>query len=315
VIELEGVTLAYAERRVLDDVSLEIESGSFVGLLGPNGAGKTSLIGTICGLIEPSRGRVRVAGLDPQRSRARTSAQIGLVPQDLAFYGSLTARRNLAFFGRVQGLWGRRLDRAVERVLDVVQLTHRADDRAGDFSGGMQRRLNVAIGLLHEPALLVLDEPTTGVDAQSRSALLECFESIGAGGATVLYSTHLMEEAQRLCGRVAIIDEGRIVADDAPNALVERHAAGHMRVGFDRPPPETLAAALTRLGVVRDAVREDSTLELVVGRPEPALVALADQSAELGLSIESLELPEPSLESVFLRLTGKRLRDPGADAP
>jgi ABC-2 type transport system ATP-binding protein len=315
VIEVEGVTLAYPARRVLDDIHLAIASGEFVGLLGPNGAGKTSLIGTVCGLIAPTAGRVRVAGLDPVRERTLAARQIGLVPQDLAFSHALTAWQNLAFFGRVQGLWGPTLRRAVGRVLEVVQLVDRADDRAGEFSGGMQRRLNVAIGLLHEPALLVLDEPTTGVDAQSRSALLDCFEAIGAAGTTVLYSTHLMEEAQRLCHRVAIMDEGRIVADDEPDALVERYAGGRLRVGFDRPPPEALGAALASEGIARAARREARELELMVGRPEPALVALVDRAAALGLSIESIDLPEPSLESVYLHLTGKRLRDPGADSP
>ncbi len=314
MIELEGVTLVYPERKALDDVHFGVEDGEFIGILGPNGAGKSSLIGVVCGLTKPSAGRARVAGLDPVRERIQVASLIGLVPQELAFYPSLSARQNLVFFGRVRGLWGKALDRNIDRVLDVVQLAERARERAADFSGGMQRRLNVALGILHDPKLLVLDEPTIGVDAQSRSALLECFEQIAGRGTTVLYTTHLMEEAHRLCGRVAIMDEGRIVADDAPDVLVERHAGGRLRVSFDRPPPEGLVQALHAEGVAREVKCEGAALELVVGRPEAALVALVDHAAELELSIESLELPEPSLESVYLRLTGRQLRDPGAHA-
>jgi ABC-2 type transport system ATP-binding protein len=249
MIHLDDVCIAYGERLAVDHVSFTVGPGEFLSLLGPNGAGKTSLIRAICGLVEPRSGRVAVGGLDPRRRRVQVARQLGLVPQELAFYPALTARQNLVFFGRVHGIWGAALGRAVERVLDLVQLTDRADDHARTFSGGMKRRLNVAVGLLHEPAVLVLDEPTLGVDVQSRSALLECFEAVGRGGTTVLYTTHRMEEPQRLCDRVAIMDAGRIVADDSPGALIERFGTG------------------------------------------------------------ALDLPEPTLENVFLRLTGRRLYD------
>ena len=309
MIEFQDLCVAYGTRLAVDHVRLPIETGEFVGLLGPNGAGKTSLLRALCGLVTPSSGRVLVAGLDPHRDRMGVASRLGFVPQDLAFYGSLTARQNLRFFGRLQGLWGAPLERATDRVLDLVQLAERADERTREYSGGMKRRLNVAIGLLHEPSVLVLDEPTVGVDAHSRSALLDCFEAVGRGGATVLYTTHLMEEAERLCARVAIIDGGRIIADGPPGALIEEFGAGVLRVRFDRPPPPTLAADLLARKLVTKADGSGSQLDLAVGRPEPVLAAIAERAAANALRIQSLELPEPTLEGVFLRLTGRRLRD------
>lgn len=309
MIQFEDLCVSYGTRVAVDRVRLNIEAGEFVGILGPNGAGKTSLLGALCGLIAPSSGRVSVQGLDPRRNRIAVANRLGFVPQDLAFYGSLTARQNLRFFGRLQGLWGDSLARATSRVLDLVQLAERADDRTGAYSGGMKRRLNVAIGLLHEPSVLVLDEPTVGVDAHSRSALLDCFEAVGRAGATVLYTTHLMEEAERLCSRVAIIDGGRVIADGPPEALINEFGAGVLRVCFDRTPPATLAADLLERQLVTKADGSGERLDLSVGRPEPVLAAIAERAASDDLSIVSLELPEPTLEGVFLRLTGRRLRD------
>ncbi len=307
MIEFQAVTIAYGDRTAVADVSIAAAPGEFLGLLGPNGAGKTSLIRALCGLVVPCSGRITVAGLDPSRRGAEVARRLGLVPQELAFYPTLTARQNLVFFGRMHGLWGAALGRAVDRVLDLVQLADRADDRVVGFSGGMQRRLNVALGLLHDPAVLVLDEPTVGVDAQSRGALLDAFEVLRRGGTTVLYTTHLIDEAERLCDRVAIMDEGRIVVDGSPAHLIERFGAGTLRIRFDLPPPASLAAELIAASLASAARCEGRDLELVVGRPEPALTALAARGAALGLRIDALELPRPSLENVFLRLTGRRL--------
>lgn len=309
MIVLDDVCVSYGDRRVVDRVRLTVAAGEFVGLLGPNGAGKTTLLRALCGLVAPSSGLVTVAGLDPRRQRVAMAKHLGFVPQDLAFYAPLTARQNLAFFGRLQGLWGASLDRAVSRVLELVQLSGRADDRAQTYSGGMKRRLNVAIGLLHEPSVLVLDEPTVGVDAQSRSALLDCFEAVGRSGAAVLYTTHLMDEAERLCSRVAIMDGGRVIAAGTPSDLVGRFGAGVLRVRFDRSPPASLAADLVELELVKEATGAGCQLDLAVHRPEPVLAALAERATAAHLRIESLELPEPTLEGVFLRLTGRRLRD------
>jgi ABC-2 type transport system ATP-binding protein len=311
MIAVEGLSVAYGERRAVRDVTMRVVPGEFFGLLGPNGAGKTSVLAAVCGLIPPTAGRVAVDGLDPYRQRTRVARRLGLVPQELAFYRTLTARQNLVFFGRVHGLRGAALGAAVDRVLALVQLTDRADDRGHTFSGGMKRRLNLAIGLLHEPAVLVLDESTVGVDAQSRHALLECFAAVGRAGTTVLYTTHVMEEAERLCDRVAIMDGGRLVADDAPGALIARYGSGALRVDFDRPPPDALAGGLVAAGSVREVRPDGACLELVAERPEHVLAWLRDRAANAGLVIESFEQPRPSLELVYLGLTGKRMRDGG----
>jgi ABC-2 type transport system ATP-binding protein len=313
MIHIDGLCVAYGERLAVREVTIRVAPGEFFGLLGPNGAGKTSVIAALCGLIPPTAGRVTVDGLDPYRERPRVARRLGLVPQELAFYPTLTARQNLTFFGRVHGLRGRALGTAVDRVLALVQLTDRADDPAHTFSGGMKRRLNVAIGLLHEPMVLVLDESTVGVDAQSRHALLECFATVGRAGTTVLYTTHLMEEAERLCARVAIMDGGRIVADDAPAALIAAHGTGALGVSFDRPPPAALADDLVARGMALEVRGDGTRLDVIAVQPECVLAVLRERAADAGLVIESFEHPRPSLELVYLTLTGKRLRD-GGDA-
>lgn len=314
MIEIDDLCISYGDRRAVDSVRLSVGAGEFVGLLGPNGAGKTSLLRALCGLVAPTSGHVSVAGLDPRRQRVAVARLLGFVPQDLAFYGPLTARQNLKFFGRLQGLWGASLDTAISRVLELVQLSDRADDRARTYSGGMKRRLNVAIGLLHEPSVLILDEPTVGVDAQSRSALLDCFGAVGQAGAAVLYTTHLMDEAERLCGRVAVMDGGRILAEGPPRVLIDRFVTGMLRVRFDRSPPPSLSADLLARDLATEARGTGEWLDVATERPEPVLAAVAEQAEAVGLKIESIEFPEPTLEGVFLRLTGRRLRD-GAGAP
>lgn len=309
MIEIEDLVVAYGSHVAVDDVSLRVGEGEFVGVLGPNGAGKTSLFGALCGLLPRESGRVAIAGHDPARDRIEATRSLGVVPQDLAFYGPLSAHQNLTFFGELHGLAGAELRDAVSRALDLVRLTERAHERAGTFSGGMKRRLNVAIGLLHHPKVLVLDEPTVGVDAQSRGALLDCFEEIARSGAAVLYTTHLMDEAERLCDRVAILDEGRVLASDAPKALVERFGSGCLRVRFDGEVPPGLGEEILAAGAATEASCERDRLELVVARAEDALVVLTERAGQRGLRIASLDLPDPTLEAVFLRLTGRRLRD------
>lgn len=309
MIQLDELSVAYGKRLAVDRVSLEVAPGEFVGLLGPNGAGKTSVLRALCGLIEASAGSATVAGFDPRRDRIAMARELGFVPQDLAFYASLSARQNLRLFGRLQGLWGDILESAIDRVLTQVRLGDRADDRTRTYSGGMKRRLNVAIGLLHEPSVLILDEPTVGVDAQSRNALLECFEAVRESGAAVLYTTHLMEEADRLCQKVAVMDGGRIIACGSPADLIDEHGAGILRIRFDRPPPESMVADLVERGLATRVERSGQRLDLGVNRAEPVLAAIVERAMAFDLGIESLELPEPTLEAVFLRLTGRRLRD------
>jgi ABC-2 type transport system ATP-binding protein len=280
LLSVEKLAFAYGARRAVDGLSLELHEGEILGLLGPNGAGKSTLIALVTGLLEPLEGRVRVAGGDPRLPAAR--AALGLAPQELALYEDLSARENLHFFGRVQGLKGARLKERAERVLEETGLAGRAGERVAAFSGGMKRRLNLAAALLHEPDLLLLDEPTAGVDPQSRNALYEMAQAQRAAGRGVLYATHYMEEAQRLCDRVAILDQGRLLDLDTVPALLARHG-GPARLEF------------TRGG-------EAHSLET----REP-LADLARLHAEGPL--EGFLLRQPDLEQAFLHLTGRRLRD------
>ena len=220
VLSCTGLEKSFGDLAAVRGVGFTIDAGETYGLLGPNGAGKTTTISMICGILERDAGEVTVDGrsISPRESAAR--AAIGYVPQDLALYPDLTGRENLDFFARIHGLDRQARSLRIDHVLGVVALTARADDRAEEYSGGMKRRLNIAIGLLHEPRLLVLDEPTVGVDPQSRNAILESIEHLGGEGLSVLYTTHYMEEAERLCDRIGIIDEGTLIAEGTRASLI-----------------------------------------------------------------------------------------------
>lgn len=298
MLHWQDVRKSFASVRAVDGLSLSVNPGECLGLLGPNGAGKTTSLSIAVGLLVPDSGRVvlRHNGADHSPAEPAVRALIGVAPQALAIYDQLTGVENLRFFGALQGLTGRDLARRVAEVLDLVGLADRAAHRAAGYSGGMKRRLNLAAALLHKPPLLLLDEPTAGVDPQSRNAILRILADLRSAGHTIIYSTHYMEEAQRLCDRVAIIDKGRLLAVDHIPSLIAAHGGESVvellharpRPGADSPverittsdPLETLRSALARDG--RDAAA-------------PQLV--------------SARVNGPDLESVFLKLTGRTLRD------
>jgi ABC-2 type transport system ATP-binding protein len=207
----------------LNRLALSVQSGDFLGLLGPNGAGKTTAISVLCGLLRPDSGEVSCLDLGYASGGGSIRQGLGLVPQEIALYPTLTARENLAFVGRMYGMHGRRLTARLDTCLGAVGLADAADRPIQTYSGGMKRRANLAAGLLHQPRLLVLDEPTVGVDAQSRSAILELLSELNRQGTTIIHATHYMEEIERTCGRAAVIDQGRIIADGSPAELVARH--------------------------------------------------------------------------------------------
>lgn len=213
VLRCADLRKQYGSRTAVDGVSFTIAEGEAYGLLGPNGAGKTTTISMVCGLLRPDAGAVEVAGVDLRAEPARAKGAIGYVPQEIALYPDLTARENLNFFGSLYGLRGARLRERVDAALAAVGLADRAAERVERYSGGMQRRCNIAAGLLHEPRLLVLDEPTVGVDAQSRAAILDTIAALNRDGLAVLYTSHYMEEVERLCDRIGVIDQGRLVAE------------------------------------------------------------------------------------------------------
>ena len=309
VLDVKGLTKSFGDRVAVDDVSFAIDAGETYGLLGPNGAGKTTLISMVAGTMTSDRGGVVVAGL-PMDTRALDAKQaIGLVPQELAVYPDLSGRENLRFFGRLYGLGRAELGRRVDEVLDIIELIDRADDRADEYSGGMKRRLNIGIGLLHRPRLLILDEPTVGVDPQSRNAILTSVERLGAEGMAVLYTTHYMEEAERLCDRVGIIDLGRIIAEGTRRELVASIGVAD-RVHLEASGAlESAAAHTAELSAVETAVASDGSIDLIVNGASDLLPDIIQSAAAAGAAVTHVDVAEPDLETVFLQLTGKALRE------
>ncbi len=311
VLEAEGLRRTFDGLTAVDGVDVRIASGEAYGLLGPNGAGKTTTISMLCGLLEPDGGTVRVAGHDLAREPAAAKSAIGYVPQEIALYPDLTARENLAFFGRLYGLRGRALADRIDAVLEVVGLAHRADDRVGTYSGGMKRRVNIGAGLLHEPRLVVLDEPTVGVDPQSRHAILESVAALSAAGTAILYTSHYMEEVERLCERVGIIDHGRMIAEGTRRDLLAELGEADRVDLVVEGEAERVAEACREITGVVDAAVADREVTLLVRHGRARLAEVVATIASAGATLTSVELVEPDLEAVFLALTGRALRDDG----
>lgn len=308
VLEVIDLVKRYGPTTALGGVSFVVGEGEMFGLLGPNGAGKTTLLSVVSGLLDASSGAVRILGdnaLPPSRDLRRS---VGLVPQELALYGELTARENVEFFGALYGVRPPALRARVDDVLAAVGLTDRADTRVETFSGGMKRRLNLGAALVHRPSLLLLDEPTTGVDPQSRNHLFEEIRRVNAEGTTVVYTSHYMEEVQALCPRVGIVDHGRLIAcDQVPDLL--RRLKGFIRFRVPEVSPD-LGERLAGLGAVRVAAEAGGrAVELECGDVKATLLRLVAILNELHMPLLALETEEPNLEHVFLHLTGRALRD------
>ncbi|MDQ4028911.1 MAG: ABC transporter ATP-binding protein [Actinomycetota bacterium] len=309
VLECRELRKTFGDRIAVDGVGFDIAPRETYGLLGPNGAGKTTTISMICGLLRRDGGRVTVDGKSLDTNTTDAKASIGYVPQDLAIYPDLTGRENLQFFGRLYGISRDELKRRSDEILEVIGLADRADDATDDYSGGMKRRLNIGIGLLHRPKLLVLDEPTVGVDPQSRNAILSSVEQLSEAGMAVLYTTHYMEEAERLCDRVGIIDEGSIQAEGTRRELVAL-VGEHDRVSLTATGNlDGAAAAVAELDAVREATRTDDGLNLIVTNARNVLTHILETVAGSGATVSGVEVIEPDLEAVFLHLTGKALRE------
>ncbi len=311
IVEVNQLAKQYpgSAQPAVNGVSFAIQRGEIFGFLGPNGAGKTTTISMLSCLLKPTSGNASIAGFDLIRQSNDIKRRIGLVPQDLALYPTLSARDNLLFYGRIYGLTGKPLQQRVDEALTMVGLYDRRDEAVEKYSGGMKRRVNIAAGLLHEPEILFLDEPTVGVDPQSRNFIFDNVEALNRGGVTVLYTTHYMEEAERLCHRVAIIDQGQIVALDTPRGLQEALGGGLIVVGLPDGAPDTLEQDLRALPGVRDASRFDHQIKIKAGSAQQTLPDVVNVFNRLDVNVRSLEILEPNLESVFLELTGKRLRD------
>ena len=333
LLEASHLVKKYGELAAVDDVSFSIEEGEIFGLLGPNGAGKSTTIAMLSGLFRPSAGAARIGGLDVVKDLGRVKQLIGVVPQDLALYPTLSGRENVTFFGELYGLHGKQLRQRVDEVLGYVGMVERAKDPVNAYSGGMKRRINLAAGLVNRPRLLFLDEPTVGVDPQSRNHIFESVERLNREqGMTVLYTTHYMEEAERLCVRVGIIDRGKLIALDTPRQLISRLGGGIIRVGVPLQDdsvcqgvaalPAVAAATWAAPGMLPadgDARADGSAatsaplarpvLKVEAREGSDALVQVINYLNQRSVPIQSLEVLEPNLETVFLHLTGKSLRD------
>jgi ABC-2 type transport system ATP-binding protein len=309
VLECSGLRKSYGDLAAVKGVGFHIALGECYGLLGPNGAGKTTTISMVCGLLKRDAGEVTVDGKRLDISTTTAKSAIGYVPQEVAIYPDLTARENLRFFGQLYGMGGRHLAERIDEVLAVTGLAERANDRTDKYSGGMKRRLNIGIALLHRPRLLVLDEPTVGVDPQSRNAILGSVESLSDEGMAVLYTTHYMEEAERLCDRVGIIDEGEIRAEGTRRELVDLLGQKDNVILTGTGNLHPAAQAMEAIEEVERATARENEIHLIVAGASTCLPQILTVAASAGTSITGVEIEEPDLEAVFLRLTGKALRD------
>ncbi len=294
----------------VDEVSFQIEEGEIFSLLGPNGAGKTTTISILSCLLRPDSGEARVGGFSVTSEAEKVKRLIGVVPQDIALYEDLSGRENLLFWGRMYGMGGAELNKRVDEVLEMIGLVDRQKDRVDKYSGGMKRRVNIGAALLHKPSLLYLDEPTVGIDPQSRRSILDGVKDLNASGMTVLYTTHYMEEAQELSDRIGIMDEGAMIAVGNQADLV-RMVGEQTRIdlALDREA-HLLAERWGGLaGVSSVSEPEDGRVWLLVDDANTLMPQLFEGARAAGARITEINLAEPNLEMVFLQLTGRALRD------
>jgi len=309
IVEVHELTKRFGELTAVDGVSFSIDQGEMFGLLGPNGAGKTTTISMISCLLTPDDGRIVVDGHDTASDSIGVKRSLGIVPQEIALYPTLTASENLDFWGRMYGLTGRALKQAVDDALELAGLADRSKERIETYSGGMKRRINIAAGILHKPRVLLMDEPTVGIDPQSRNHILATVKDLNAVGITVLYTSHYMEEVEYLCDRIAIMDHGTIIATGTLNEL--RDVVGGMDVvevavaGVD----EALVAEARTIAGIEQIDSGDGALRVLTRSSGSILGGLISTLESRGAHVTSVSVTEPNLESVFLHLTGKSLRD------
>ncbi len=302
---VDSLTKSYGARLALAGVSLEVAEGEILGLLGPNGAGKTTLIRCVVGRVVPDSGSITIFGEPVGSALARS--RIGYIPQEIALYGRLTAAENLDVFGRYAGLQGAALAGAIRTCLDWAGLAERAKEPVLTFSGGMKRRLNMAAGLLHRPRLILLDEPTTGVDPQSRQRIYTMVEQLRADGASVIYTTHYMEEAERLCDRVAIIDNGKIIASGTHADLVRQSFGSQCELVLHFDADST--AEYSKWATSRGGIPQGASVRFSVTDPALEIARILDSARSDAIPVRDLSFKAPNLESVFLHLTGRELRE------
>lgn len=309
ILEVKNLVKRYGETLAVDNVSFSIKEGEIFGLLGPNGAGKTTAINTIIGIKTPDKGDVNIFGKDIKKHALEIKKHIGIVPQEIAIYPDLTAYENVEFFGRLYNLKGALLKESVENVLEFTGLIDRSKQLVKKFSGGMKRRLNIACALVHNPKLIIMDEPTVGIDPQSRSHILESVKKLRDEGSTVIYTSHYMEEVEELCTDIAIMDHGKIIVRGTKEELKAYVSIEDKTVIALNTVNYTVVDCIKKIGNVIDCSVSGNVLTIISKKGSSNLSEIIHCIIDLGLEIISLSTEKPDLETVFLTLTGRTLRD------
>jgi ABC-2 type transport system ATP-binding protein len=311
ILEVKDLVKKYDDFTAVKGITFDIKEGEIFSLLGPNGAGKTTTISMLSTLYSPTSGDATISGHSVTKDPMAVKQVIGVVPQDLALYEDLTAKENLVFWGQMYGLSGKTLNSRVDEVLEQIGLVDKAKNRVKTYSGGMKRRVNIGVGLLHKPRLLFMDEPTVGIDPQSRRAILDTVKDLNKQGMTVLYTTHYMEEAAELSNRVGIIDHGELIALGTQDELTKQVGQTDTLILHisENEDADALANSLKNMSDVLEATTTDHDVSIITPSAENILASVVSKANERGIKIRSIDIREPNLEAVFLHLTGRALRD------
>ncbi len=308
-IEVKNLKKSFGDLQAVQDASFKADSGEVLSLLGPNGAGKSTTISMLSGLLAPTEGDASIMGHSVIKEPEAAKASLGVVPQDIALYPDLSARENLVFWGKMYGLRGAALKQRVDEVLEIIGLADRQKDHVGKFSGGMKRRVNIGAALLHKPAVIIMDEPTVGIDPQSRRHILDNVKELNQQGMTVLYTTHYMEEAAELSHHIAIMDKGRVIAYGTHDELI-RMVGEQTRIDLTlNAEAEKVLGAWKSVQGVSGINSTDGRVTALVDDSNRVLPRLFEAASKVNVRITSVDIQEPNLETVFLHLTGRALRD------
>lgn len=311
MLQVHEIKKTFGKNEVVKGISFSVEKGEAFGLLGPNGAGKSTTISMICGLLGLDSGDIHVGGISVKENATEVKRKIGVVPQDIALYPTMSAKDNLLFWGKMYGLTGKQVKNRAAEVLEFIGLTDRAKDKVETFSGGMKRRVNIGAALMHNPELLIMDEPTVGIDPQSRNHILETVKNLNANGMTIIYTSHYMEEVEYLCERIGIIDHGSVIAIGSKRDLINRLAKGTVvQLTVDKCPDGFLQQ-LQMIGDVQNVgtAENSNIVEIVLQNGSQALGEIVLTAVNQGIKVQAATVQEPNLEALFLQLTGRSLRD------
>lgn len=308
-IKIDGLIKRFGDFISVDNININIKEGEIYGLLGPNGAGKSTTIGIMCGLLKPTNGKIEILGVDVTKSMKNQNKLIGLVPQEIALYGELTAYENLKFFGQLYNLKGRELEESIDRVLDFIGLQDVKKKVTNTFSGGMKRRLNIGCALIHSPKIVIMDEPTVGIDPQSRNHILESVKKLNESGVTVIYTTHYMEEVEFICNKIAIIDKGKVIAEGTKEELKNIVSDTNKLVISVNYIDKLNLNNLKSIKGVRLVEIVDGKLEITSSKEINNLNEILMELSKEDIEILGIEKKEVNLETIFLALTGRKLRD------